>query len=106
MTNAQIKLLSRMKKLISLGKRRFEQRPDRDYMDDLMELGIVEEEAWNNIISLTCHFYFQDPKPSYYKSENLLTFKRVVNGQMAYIKLKIEKDGEEEVVCLSFHKDR
>lgn len=49
MTGEQIKLLTKMKKLIMQGKRHFEPRKDRDYVLALFELGITEEEAWNYI---------------------------------------------------------
>ena len=52
MNSTQIKLFSNMRKLISNGKRRFECRPDRDYVEDLLEIGITEEEAWNRILEL------------------------------------------------------
>lgn len=106
MNGAQLKLLSKMKKLITSNHKRFECRSDRDYVEDLLEIGITEEEAWNCILGLNLHFYVFDPKPNYSKDGESLVFKREVNEIMTYIKLKIEKNiGEEEVVCLSFHKD-
>lgn len=95
-----------MKKLIKEGKRRFQIRLDRDYLQDLLEFGITETEAWNYILELNNHFYFEDPKPSYYKNVDTLIFKKQINGVTAYIKLIIEKNNnEDETVCLSFHKD-
>lgn len=47
----QAKVLSRMKKLIKEGKRRFQLRKDRDYLIDLLELGLSENEAWNYILT-------------------------------------------------------
>lgn len=96
-----------MKKLIKLGKRRFQIRKDRDYLQDLLELGISESEAWNIILELNKHFYFNDPKPLYYKNTDTLIFKKQINGIIAYIKLKIEDNNnrEEIVVCISFHED-
>ena len=106
MDGAQLKEFSKMKELITMGKRRFEVRPDRDYLKDLVELGISEEEAWNYILLLNKNFYFYDPKPDYYKNLNTLIFKRKINDVLAYIKLKIEKNNnDDEVVCLSFHRD-
>lgn len=106
MTNSQIKLLSKMKKLIIENKRRFANRKDRDYIKELTDLGITETEAWIHILELNCHYYFRDPKPTYSKSVESLTFKKLINGYIAYIKLKIEYSiGDEETVCLSFHKD-
>lgn len=106
MSNEQLKLLSRMRKLITQGKRRFSLREDRDYVKALSELGITEEEAWNHILMLNKGFYIPDYKPTYAKTGESLTFKKKINDEIAYIKLKIEKNNnEEETVCLSFHKD-
>ena len=106
MNSSELKILSKMKKLIKQGKRRFVIRKDRDYLEDLLEIGISESEAWNYILELNSHFYFNDPKPSYYKTNSSLVFKRKINGITTYIKLIIETETkEEETVCLSFHKD-
>lgn len=106
MTGEQIKLLTKMKKLIMQGKRHFEPRKDRDYVLALFELGITEEEAWNYILRLNSYYYYPDLKPFYAKSGEALVFKMKINGITAYIKLKIEEyNNEEETVCLSFHRD-
>lgn len=106
MTTDEIKLLSKMKKLIKLGNKRFATRKDRDYVESLLELGITEEEAWNYILGLNSNYYFYDPKPFYAKNDGVLVFKRKINGNIAYIKLKIEiYKRKEETVCLSFHND-
>ena len=106
MNSEQIRLLTKMKKLISNGKCRFANRHDRDYLNDLLEIGITPEVAWNVIMNLNYHFYFVDEKPNYSRGNDSLTFKREVNGVLAYIKLKVEMNNDnEEVVCLSFHKD-
>ena len=106
MNNHQIHLLSKMKRLINQGYCRFEQRSDRDYVASLFELGLTEEEAWKEILLLNVHYYFYDLKPDYLKSDESLIFKKIINGQKAYIKLKIEvSNNHEETVCLSFHVD-
>lgn len=107
MNSEQNKLLSKMKKLIKQGKRRFQIRKDRNYIDDLLEIGITVEEAWNQILSLNCNYFFYDTLPNYKTSSNSLIFKKKINNILIYIKLKleIENDNEEIVVCLSFHKD-
>ena len=79
MNSTQIKLFSNMRKLISNGKRRFECRPDRDYVEDLLEIGITEEEAWRYILELNCHFYIPDSKPNYSRNGESLIFKREIN---------------------------
>ena len=53
MNQEQIMLLSKMKKLIIKNKRRFAIRNDgTDYISDLAELGLTEDEAWNEILKL------------------------------------------------------
>ena len=107
MNSKQINLLTHMKKLVSMKKCRFKSRNDRDYISDLFSLNINEEEAWNIILRLNYHNYFPDPKPTYSRnSSKSLTFKRLVNNKLAYIKLELvhSKDGE-ETVCWSFHLD-
>lgn len=105
MNNEQLKLLSHMKKLIKNGKRRFLPRNDRDYTADLFEIGIIEEEAWNvHILSLNKNFYYFDPIPNYKVDGKTLVFLKKINGNLVYIKLKLEiKIDGEEVVCISFH---
>lgn len=107
MTGEQLKTLAKMKKLIIIGHKRFASRKDRDYIQELLDIGITEELAWNEILTLSAHNYVNDYKPSYSKSGNdALTFKKDINGYKVYIKLKIENyKKEDETVCLSFHKD-
>ncbi len=45
MTNEQLKLLSKMKKLISQGRKKFTSRKDRDYIQELLDIGITEAMA-------------------------------------------------------------
>ena len=107
MNEKQLRLLSNAKKLIIKGKRRFQIRPDRDYIQELLTIGITEEYAWNVILSLSNKDYVFDYRPFYNKEGNALVFKRMINGYKVYIKIKIESinDLENETVCLSFHID-
>ncbi len=106
MTREQIKLLLLMKNLIRSGKRRFATRKDRNYSQELFEIGIMEEDAWKEILSLSSINYVVDYKPFYAKSKNTLTFKKRIKGELVYIKLTIEEyNSEKETVCLSFHID-
>ena len=105
MTAKEIHLLKKMKELVKNGKRRFQERKDRLYTDDLAELYLTEEQAWNHVLSLNPNMYYVDNKPFYKQSPNKLTFKKVINKNIVYIKLAIEKINGEEVVCWSFHKD-
>lgn len=105
MNQEQLRLLNKMKKLIIAKKRKFENRIDRNYIDDLLELGLDVESAWNQILMLNNNFYFFDPMPSYKKDNNVLIFKKNINGILTYIKLKLQNYNDEIVVCLSFHRD-
>lgn len=107
MTSSQIKALSEIKKLVMAGQRKFSQRKDCDYLQDLLEIGITEEEAWNQVLYLNKNFWFVDPKPIHSKnSDDALLFKKQINGILVYIKIKIEVENDNEMaVCLSFHKD-
>lgn len=107
MTLEENKLLNKMRKLVYNEKRRFEDREDRNYLEDLLEIGITPSQAWKHILSLNCHMYFPDSKPSYKRSNNTLTFKKMINNICVYIKLQLEITNEKEelVVCLSFHRD-
>lgn len=107
MNQDQLRLLNKMKNLIYNKKRRFESRTDRDYIADLLDFGLTEESAQDeHILYLNKNFYFIDPKPNYSKENELaLTFKKPINGKIAYIKLKLECNSDEETVCLSFHED-
>ena len=104
MTGVQLRLLNKMKSLIKQGKMRFEDdRPDRDYQEDLFEIGITEHDAWfKYILYLSSYDYIPDYRPTYRKSGDGLTFKKLINNKSVYIKLKLEED---MTVCLSFHKD-
>lgn len=77
MNQEQIMLLSKMKKLIIKNKRRFAIRNDgTDYISDLAELGLTEDEAWNEILKLNNYFYYPDPRPYYYGSGALIFKKK------------------------------
>lgn len=103
----QIRQLSEYKKLIVQGNRKFQPRKDRNYIDDLSEIGLTIEEAWMQILSLNKNNYFFDPKPNYKSDKNTLIFKKIINRKMVYIKLKKEIDLScEIVICLSFHIDK
>jgi len=83
-----VKYLGYIKNLVYLKKKRFEVRPDRDYLNDLLNLGITPLEAWEHILSLNKHLYFVDPKPNYFKDGKSLTFKKYINGKLHILKLE------------------
>lgn len=101
----EVILLSKMKKLVRESKCRFKIRQDRDYLQDLLDIGITEERAWEEILLLNKNFYFLDPKPNYLKKNAILLFKKKINAKDVYIKLELETINNEEVVCWSFHID-
>lgn len=107
MTSSQIRELSKIKKLVTEGKRKFARRKDSDHLKDLLELNLTEQEAWDEVLYLNKNYWFADPKPSYSKNgHEALVFKKKIKGVITYIKLKIEIDiNNEMAVCLSFHKD-
>ena len=107
MTDSELKQLYKMKKLISCGKRKFVKRKDRDYIQDLLDIGISEEQAWEEVKSLSKADYWYDDKNTYiFDNDKALVFKKIINDVLTYIKLKIEKDKNGEItVCLSFHRD-
>ena len=105
MTSEQIKLLHKMKELISKGYRKFAFRKDRDYVQELLDIGITIDDAWNEILTLSSNNYF--PDYNYFNDfDRALVFKKCINGYIVYIKLKIEIYFKNEMtVCLSFHID-
>ena len=107
MTSEQLKQLAKMKKLINKGFRKFACRKDRDYIQELLDIGITEEMAWSEILTLSAQEHFDDNKPFYRKKGgDALLFKKKINGYIVLIKIKIEEyDNNEETVCLSFHID-
>ena len=107
MTEEQIKLLNKMKKLISMGYKKFACRKDRDYIQEILDIGITENEAWQEIITLSSKNYYPDYKIfDSNNNEDALIFKKYINGHIVYIKLKIEQyNSNETTVCLSFHID-
>lgn len=105
MNNKEIQMLKKMKQLISNGKCKFKKRHDRDYLEDLINLGITIDDAWDIILRLKPQTFFYDEYYNITSLDNALTFHWLVNGKVAYIKLKIEYENGEETVCWSFHED-
>ncbi|MDD3957424.1 MAG: hypothetical protein PHW40_03395 [Candidatus Izemoplasmatales bacterium] len=110
MPDPVVTFLTRTKRLIRLGRCRFESRqyPDgRDYLTVLTEdFMITVAHAWEQISRLTQHLVVCDGKPDYEKDADTYVFKKTINSVVAYIKIKIEHDSHGEVVVvISFHKD-
>jgi hypothetical protein len=99
--------LKKMRRLINQGNKRFVMKRDgRYYYEILLEdFGITDKKAWEHIKNLNEHFLCNDEVPSYISSDAFV-FKKLINGEIAYIKVKIEeRNNFEEVVCISFHRD-
>jgi len=80
---------------------------EKTYVQVLIDdFGITVEEAWRIITFLNKFDYCIDSMPDYNKKEDTHIFKRMVNGTMAYIKVRIEEMNNDSTgVCISFHKD-
>lgn len=96
MSREIISFLTRIKKLINDGKRRFERRQydGRDYLEVLFEdFGIDVNHAWEIILSLKPNEAVPDYLPSYDKKtqDETYIFKRLVSEIMAYIKISIDE---------------
>lgn len=107
MTGEQIKKLAKIKKLIIQGHKKFACRNDRNYIQELLDIGITVDCAWQEILTLSSYCYFPDYMPFFSKNgDDALTFKKTINGNLVYIKVKIEEYNNNEItVCLSFHLD-
>lgn len=86
MTTAQIKLLSKMKKLINMGNKRFILRKDRNYVQELLDLDITEKEAWDYILSLNANYYVVDYKPNYASSNDSLVLREELGRELLILK--------------------
>lgn len=105
MNNDEIKKLKRIKALVSVGKRRFIQRNDRNYVDDLYNLGITEDEAWQKVLLLKPNAFYREDNYDILGNKHALVFHWLIKGKIAYIKLDIEIVNGEEAVCWSFHEN-
>lgn len=108
MSDEIVTFLTRMKKCVNNHQRRFSNRTYNglSYTQVLInDFNITVKEAWDVILTLHKGHFCVDEKPDYYGDNNTYVFKREVNSVMAYIKLKIEIRNDEQVVCISFHKD-
>lgn len=104
MTDQQLRLLAKMKRLVYKGYKKFEDRSDRDNIQDLLDIGISLDEAWKEVLLLSKADYYFDLKPTYAKTGESLTFRKIINGVLVYIKLKIETyNNNETTTCISFH---
>lgn len=105
-----IKFITSFRALIKQGKCEFQNRiysDGRTYVQVLLDdFGISVADAIDELKTLNHSNYYDDGKPNYYNGIESFTFKKVVRGVNAYIKLKIElRNNNEKVIIISFHKD-
>lgn len=98
--------LARAKKLVSAGKYDFV--PRRKNLQALSQHGMTVADAKSEILGLVVGDYYKGPKqdfdPSHYGE--IWEFKKDVDGDQFYVKVKIEnRNGEDVLKCLSFHDD-
>lgn len=98
--------LAEAKNLMTAGKYVF--IPRRKNMQALAEHGMTVADAKNEIIGLVVGDYYKGPKQDFDPTQpgDIWEFKKDVDGEQFYVKLKIQKrNGEDILKCLSFHED-
>ncbi|MEI2460873.1 hypothetical protein NSS90_06660 [Bacillus sp. PS93] len=102
------------KRLISSGKKDFIKRTydhpsgkKVKWIEALMDIGLTEiSQVWNETLTLTPNHCVAGPIVDVdrkHEGKVIWVFKKDVNGDQVYIKMKIDK--RRGCVCLSFHKD-
>ena len=95
--------LSKAKTLVE--QKRFIYYPRRKTIQTLMSLGLTISDLKDCICSLNDCNYYAGPKINYDGGGDIWEFKKYLFKKRIYIKLSIENDDEELLVCLSFHED-
>ena len=98
--------LERMKRLISAGKYDFV--PRRKNMQALAQHGLTILDAKNEILGLVVGDYYKGPKQDFDQNRpgDIWEFKKNIDGNSFYIKVKItQENGEEILKCMGFHDD-
>ncbi len=101
-----IMFLEEMKNLVSAGKYDFV--PRRKNMMALARYGLTIKDAKNELLGLIVKDYYKGPKKDFSVSHpgDIWEFKKNVNGQPFYVKVKIvDVNGENILKCLGFHDD-
>lgn len=79
------------------------------YLQAILDLGIVKkEDIWNYILELKeedCFDVSPDRDVKRDMNSEVFEFKKEINGQLAYIKLTLRSNGEDKIICFSFHED-
>lgn len=108
---SQISLfLLETKELIASNKKHFVKRTYSlssgekiSSIDAVLDIGLTLKQAWHEVLNLSPDNYFTGPKRDRDGSDgDVWVFKKIINGKLVYIKLKIDARGS---VCMSFHED-
>jgi hypothetical protein len=98
--------LARAKNLMTTGNYVFV--PRRKNLQALSAHGLTIADAKDEIIGLVVGDYYKGPKQDFdpTQSGDIWEFKKNVDGEQFYVKLKIQnRNGEDVLKCLSFHED-
>lgn len=98
--------LAKMKRQVSAGKYDFV--PRRKNMQALAQHGLTISDAKDEIFGLVVEDYYKGPKQDLdpLKPGDIWEFKKNIDGQQFYIKVKIvQVNGVDIVKCLGFHQD-
>ena len=100
------KVLATMKQSLSEGRFSFAEERAKN-MATLARLGIRWQEVKEYLEELTYHEYISGPEPDrdYPNSDKFWKFKMPIQGELVYIKLKIQYREDKTVHVVSFHID-
>ena len=82
--------------------------PRKANQDTLAQLGITSKDAFDEIYHLTYRDYYSGPMTDRDQpdTDSLWVFKKAIEGEIIYIKFKIEYQKNKTAKFLSFHIDR
>ena len=98
--------LAEAKKLMASGRYVFVPRGKN--LQALSNHGLTINDAKSEIIGLVVGDYYKGPKQDFDPAQpgDIWEFKKDVDGEQFYVKLKIQsRNGEDVLKCLSFHED-
>lgn len=98
--------LTKAKNLMAAGKYVFVPRGKN--MQALSDHNLTIADAKSEILGLVVGDYYKGPKQDFDPAQpgDIWEFKKDIDGEQFYVKLKIQKrNGEDVLKCLSFHDD-
>ncbi len=96
--------LEKAKNLISVGRLDFV--PRRKNMQWLAKQGLTIADAKEELLELVVDDYYKGPKNDFTHPGEIWEFKKIIVNEPVYIKIKIAKENNIEVLkCLGFHDD-